>query len=207
MSWQFLAIFIFHTHEKPLSNTHAQWLAMRDTKHFFGMFCFFEHLSFAKVGVGSSSKLADGAAASVLASASMVTTAIMMIMMMMMIMMIIMMMVWCWFWISRFPNLASSLWLESWVTGTLRWNQWIGQLLRPLGCDRCFRGISYSLDLGRCFVWRFFFGLIFGYLILQNLCRHGVTPADIALWEINEAFAVVVIGTVWNTLCKQTTNL
>ena len=41
------------------------------------MFCFFEHLTFAKVGVGSSSKLADGAAASVLASASMVTTAIM----------------------------------------------------------------------------------------------------------------------------------
>ena len=46
------------------------------------MFCFFEHLSFAKVGVGSSSKLADGAAASVLASASMVTTAIMIMMMM-----------------------------------------------------------------------------------------------------------------------------
>ena len=71
---------------------------MRDNKHCFGMFCFFEHLTFAKVGVGSSSKLADGAAASVLASASMVTTAIMMIMMIMMmmrimIMMIIMMMV------------------------------------------------------------------------------------------------------------------
>ena len=179
---------------------------MRDNKHCFGLFCFFEHLTFAKVGVGSSSKLADGAAASVLASASMVTTAIMMIMMIMVmrritIMMIIMMMVWCWFWISRFPNLASSLWLESWVTGTLRWNQWIGQLLRPLGCNRCLRGILYSLDLGKgkvlCFfVWRFFSELILGYLILQNLCRHGVTPADIDLWEINEAFAVVVIGRV-----------
>ena len=26
--------------------------------------------------------------------------------------------------------------------------------------------------------------------------RHGVTPSDIALWEINEAFAVVVIGQI-----------
>ena len=50
------------------------------------MFCFFEHLTFAKVGVGSSSKLADGAAASVLASASMVTTAIMIMIMMIIIM-------------------------------------------------------------------------------------------------------------------------
>ena len=58
---------------------------MRDNKHCFGMFCFFEHLTFAKVGVGSSSKLADGAAASVLASASMVTTAIMIMMMIIMI--------------------------------------------------------------------------------------------------------------------------
>ena len=61
---------------------------MRDTKHCFGMFCFFGHLTFAKVGVGSSSKLADGAAASVLASTSMVTAAIMMIMIMIIVMMV-----------------------------------------------------------------------------------------------------------------------
>jgi len=85
------------------------------------------------VGVGSSSKLADGAAASVLASASMV----------------------------------SKLGLKP--------------LARIVGYrDAAVEPVDWPVApaLG----------------VQQMLERHGVTPADVALWEINEAFAVVVIA-------------
>jgi len=85
------------------------------------------------VGVGSSSKLADGAAASVLASASMVSK--------------------------------------------------LG--LKPLA-----RIVGYGDAAVEPVDWPVAPALG----VRQMLQRHGVTPADIALWEINEAFAVVVIA-------------
>jgi len=85
------------------------------------------------VGVGSSSKLADGAAASVLASASMVSK--------------------------------------------------LG--LKPLA-----RIVGYGDAAVEPVDWPVAPALG----VQQMLQRHGVTPADIALWEINEAFAVVVIA-------------
>jgi len=85
------------------------------------------------VGVGSSSKLADGAAASVLASSSMVSK--------------------------------------------------LG--LKPLA-----RIVGYGDAAVEPVDWPVAPALG----VKQMLDRHGVTPSDIALWEINEAFAVVVIA-------------
>jgi len=85
------------------------------------------------VGVGSSSKLADGAASSVLASSSMVSK--------------------------------------------------LG--LKPLA-----RIVGYGDAAVEPVDWPVAPALG----VQQMLDRHGVTPSDIALWEINEAFAVVVIA-------------